>query len=1061
MSFRDRVRLDRYAAKDPHKALEENNLVVASFKRLDEGKEKESREIGTVLKCKEHNLFDVQLANEIMRDMPRAQLEYVVEKSYEEICRRVARAVAQGDKVFEEAVYNAMTEERFVPGGRALAGLGRPDYDLTLYNCNVFGIPEDSRVGIASHWARLFETYSRGGGIGWNLSILRPKGAIVKKVNGRSSGSVSWAEQFSQITGAVEQGGCFAGDVEIYTDKGKILATELADRLDAGEEIQALTHAGYRPITAAFRNGRKPTLEIVVWRTPPPTRAFAPISITVSPEHRMVVACAEDEEVPGTVGTKLPLGTKLVQAQELRLTDQLVCLPLTGNLERTLKYGDKQEVATVVAIQWGEEQDVFDFEVDDVHLICGNGFYTSNSRRGASLQGLEVWHPDIEEFVDVKAQTETLVLPDGQTFTRNRNLISNSNLSVLITNGFMEAVEADSEWQLVFPDLSDPEYDAVWDGDINKWKGLGKKVEVYKTVKARDLWNKVIQRAWEAGEPGLIFLDHANELSNSHYYSRLVAGNPCAEQILPANSVCNLGHINLAKFVKGDDQFPAEERSAAEAGNRVAWNDLRACIRTGVRFLDTVIDLNKYHEKGIEEQQKSERRVGLGFLGYGEMLFRLGLRYGSEEALKFTSRLLHYFSIESYTASSLLAKTHGSFPRFDAEKFLASQFVSNHTYEVREHIARHGMRNVTVNTVAPTGSVGVLLQTTGGCEPYFDLEYTSKTRIGVVHETSPVVQELVDRFGEDSSKWPSYVVTAQTGITPPEYVKTISTIQRWIDSSISNTINLPNSATVEDVGTAYKEMWRLGCKGGTVYRDGSRDEQVLYANKPAPKEPEPAADDTVILPRPDVGLSVTFSEKSPIGVIHTTLRHDTKTGDPIDFFILTNSGDVAADTEAIGRLISLILRWPNDQKVNQHKRLELIRDQLIGIIGREQEGIGPDAKRSLPDTIARIIDKYLAANFAGARIPFGTTQMKELLTALRKLRSDPEAFDKLTEFVLNGKAEEGPVDEYHEEMEVKIRRAEEKGLRLPYTTCPNCSNVAMVDIPGQCGYCRICAHTRC
>lgn len=901
----DRVRLDRYARKSSDHLLQPNDLVVASIERTfdREARKVESREIGHVCKVHEDNHFDVRIDNdqkEVVERIPRHRLEYVIEKTYQDICERVAKAVSMNDPEFAQTIFDLMVAEKFIAAGRILAGAGRPDYTLTLFNCYVFNPTGDSRSAITKHWGRLFETYSRGGGVGTPLSILRPRGAIVRKVNGRSSGSVSWAEQFSQITGAVEQGG---------------------------------------------------------------------------------------------------------------------------------------------------------------------------SRRGAAMLSQWCWHPDILEFIQAKALREEFRTQSGEVVSRNQNLIKNANVSVMISNDFMKAVEQDAEWDLVFPDLDDPDYDKEWDGNLWRWRDdLGKPVITYQTVRAKHLWDQIIQRAWESGEPGIIFMERANDMSNSYYYAYLCGSNPCSEQVLADSSVCNLAHLNLSKFVFVDDQFPEQERTGTAAAKQVDWEGITQAIHAGIRFLDNINDLNQYHDAKVEEQQTKERRIGLGLLGYGEMLLRLGLRYGSEEAVKFTDRLLKHFCTESYLASSELAKERGPFPAFKSDLFLRSGFMKRHTKAVKEAVERNGMRNVTVNTVAPTGSIASVLQTSSGCEPFFELEYTSTTRIGVVTERPPVGQEIVEKFGTNRSKWPDYVVTAHKGITPEQHVRTQAAMQRWVDAALSKTINLPNSATAKDVSDAYRLMWELGCKGGTVYRDGSRDEQVLYLDTVEPEEIEVEVvvdnnDDLgIVLPRPDVGHSVTFSEKSPIGTVHATMRHEPQSGEIVDFFVLMNTGDAAADAEAIGRLISLILRWPNNRQVNQQTRLTLIRDQLMGILGRGQEGMGPTKKLSLPDTIAKIIDRYMTADFPMGNIPYGFIQMKNLLDDLREIGSDREAFDKKVNEVLygesNGDADEA-IEQYREEVEEEIKQAEADGINLPYDLCPDCGNGTLVTIPGKCPYCRNCGYSRC
>ena len=1302
MDFATRVRLDRYAIKNPDQKLQVDDLVVVSLERVFEREKRpvESREVGHVTRIGETYSVKLIGSDEVVENLPRHKLEYIVEKTYDEICERVAVAVAKlepEDKQaqFSEQVKAAMVAERFVPAGRILSGLGRDDLDLTLFNCFVFAISSDSRTGISQHWGRLFETYSRGGGVGTPLSILRPKGSVVKKVNGRSSGSVSWAEQFSQITGATEQGG---------------------------------------------------------------------------------------------------------------------------------------------------------------------------SRKGAAMLSQWCWHPDIIEFIEIKAQREEIEAPDGQTISRNRNWIKNANVSVMITNDFMQAVENNGDYQLVFPDTEDPDYDEKWNGNIWDWTDkLGKKAKVYQTVRARELWDLIVKHAWAAGEPGIIFMGRAEGLSNSYYYAPLIGSNPCNEEILPANGVCNLAHLNLSRYTRLNGWCVAERTGCGLDGNEAAdffdWTQFQNDIRMGVRFLDNVIDLNKYHDEDIEAQQLSERRIGLGLLGYGEMLMRLGMRYGSKYALEFTDHLMRVFSTTSYRASVDLAAERGVFPAFDLDKFLESGFMKQQDETVRAAIKQHGMRNVTVNTIAPTGSTSVLMKTTGGCEPFFDLEYTSTTRIGVVKEKATIVEQLTTEFGEDREEWPDYVVTAQKGITPEEHVRTQATMQRWIDASISkciaagtliptdkglipveafadahkidtfastngefrtgghrilshyragqktatrvrldngaelvgateshrvltpkgwlriadlksgdivvgrfqeshsrggmplewtdslrtnanavetpkymtpafaqflgmiaadgstlestghvgitckndhvaatfrktcqevfriapketidarngvlslyltsrnlvrfvesligkgaynkhapiavlqgnydeklafltgvtldgyatpqglvvyegmskdlayhtaeiarsfgvprvnqgrkwvapskayaysamvsnelqeiiipiephkrravtykrfkvladvhkiersqfcshstkyhtlksaqyrdqsfvlntvakafgipadvpvhrvtevedagtvelydvevedaheyvvngmvshNTTNLPKDATVKDVADTYMLMWKLGCKGGTVYRDGSRDEQVLYVDEPVEVEVvEETAETAIMAPRPDVGHSVTFSEPSPLGTVHLTMRHEPQSGKIIDVFIAASKGDLSADAEALGRLISMILRWPNNSRVNQQTRLELIRNQLIDILGRGQVGLGPTAKRSLPDTVAKIIDKYLAGDFPTANIPFGLQQMKEIFDELKHYGGDLEDIERLEKYVLYGETNgqtEQDAEDYKQKMEREVTQAEAKGIKLPYDLCPDCGNGTLVSIPGKCPYCRTCGFSQC
>lgn len=1411
MEYRDRVRLDRYAVKNPDAQLQINDMVVASLQRKFDrtGRPVESREIGWVQSVNPDGTYDVKLDTDGTTEpkIPRSRLDYVTEKTYPDICRRVATAISTVEKKkdrkkFAEAVETAMVAERFVPAGRILSGLGRPGYDLTLFNCYVFNITQDSRRGITEHWGRLFETYSRGGGVGTPLSVLRPKGTVVRKVNGRSSGSVSWAEQFSQITGAVEQGGCFALYSKIDTPEGPVAANELANKYNQGTTVYVSTHCGAKRITNVFRNGIKPTYRIGV-------RCGRDVHVTtVSDDHKIITNRQTDapvETMPGWYFVDVANAAPGIDVAVLKNNDVVV-----GQITEVLYVG---------------EQETVDFEVADVHILSSDGIYTSNSRRGAAMLCQWCWHPDVLELVDVKALREEILLPDGKTFSRNKNLLCNANVSILLTEGFMRAVQQNADWDLVFPDTDAPGYDAQWNGDIWRWRDeLKKPVVVYRTIKARDLWNRIIQHAWEAGEPGIIFMERANQMSNSWYYAPLIGTNPCitgdmrtytktgifqivdntqtispllqdartyersyakgkpffitgvkdvvklstvegytlrctpdhkvmtpngwcrvenlrpgdrvhilnrggafgsegtkelgyvlgwlvgdghvsgeravldfyetkkclaqtfadwtfslvkgteraqreytitpsyveatdkytfgttrlcrllsdfgvdrnnlkrvpgiiwkstkqtqraflralysadgtvnnggekgcsvrldsislelltevqllllnfgiashvykfrtqggyrmmpdgkggqaeywcepfhtlaiskqnlikfqqrigfllryknkalaayldiktrgpysesftarvasitpdgnetiydstvpathayiangfichncSEQVLPDNAVCNLAHLNLGRYVT-TATLPRTVQTTAQAKRAFDWETLKADVQMGVRFLDNVNDLNVYHDDAVKKQQLSERRIGLGILGYGDALMRLGLCYGSDDATAFTNELMRVFTTTAYKASVQLAKERGAFPRFQADHFLNSGFMKQMPKDVRALVRRHGIRNVTITTIAPTGSTSVLMNTSTGCEPFFDLQYTSTTRIGIVKEKSGVVDQIFQQFGTEPQKWPPYVVTAQRGITPEHHVKTQAAMQRWIDSAIAKTINLPANATVKDVADAYMLMWELGCKGGTVYRDGSRDVQVLYTDKPVPVQVvEASSEIDFVRPRPDAGISVTFSEESPIGTIHMTIRHDPQTGDPIDVFVVTGKGDASADAQALGRLMSMILRFPDDQKINQQRRMELIRNQLSDILGRGQVGLGPDAKRSMPDAIAKILTRYLEADFPVANLPFGLQQMKYLLDELRTCGGDTTKLDQISGFILEGDPGNGhDVDEYRAEMETEIQKAEQDGIKLPYDYCPGCGNCTLVIIPGKCPCCRTCGYTQC
>jgi ribonucleoside-diphosphate reductase alpha chain len=334
------------------------------------------------------------------------------------------------------------------------------------------------------------------------------------------------------------------------------------------------------------------------------------------------------------------------------------------------------------------------------------------------------------------------------------------------------------------------------------------------------------------------------------------------------------------------------------------------------------------------------------------------------------------------------------------------------------------------------------------------MEWTSETRIGVVKERASVLDVLINKFGDKKENWPTYVVTAQT-LTPEEHVNTQACVQQFIDASISKTINMPEEATVEDVSKAYRLLWEKGCKGGTVYRSGSMDEQVLYTEEMSEEGiveviQEPMLG--VIRPRLNYGIGAIFSEEGPTGTIHVAIRHDVRSGDPEDVFVTCGKGDVDADAQAIGRLSSMFLR-SNIQGASQQTKLDMIRDQLEDINGRMQYGIGPDAKVSLPDTVAKVLRKYLSGEFQYPKLPFGSQQLIDMLNHV------PGEFTKenVLAYLLGNIDEDLETTMTHQEDE----RTQENTIKRKYDICANCGNTAFVKIPGKCGYCEMCGESAC
>ena len=435
------------------------------------------------------------------------------------------------------------------------------------------------------------------------------------------------------------------------------------------------------------------------------------------------------------------------------------------------------------------------------------------SRRGALMLMQWDWHPDVLEFIDSKNKA-------GQ--------IENANISVMVSDSFMKAVKNDEYWNLEFPDYENQAYkdiyDNVWDGDMHSWKAAGYPVRVYKTIKARELWNKIVVSAHSSAEPGVVFMERYNKLSNSYYFNKIICTNPCGEQGLPGWGVCNLGHLYLASFAK--------EVSQDELGPiyQMDWDTLKKSSASLTRFLDNVIDLTPYHFKENETNQKNERRVGGGTLGLGELLIKLRLRYGSSEATQFIDRLYQTITVEMYKESTRLAKEKGAFPKFETEKFLDSGFIKTLPEDVIQMIKENGIRNVTLTTQAPTGTVGSMLGTSTGIEPYYAFKFYRQSRLGF-HE---VFIPLADKYTHNG-QLPEFFVSAMD-LAPMDHIKVQAAVQRWTDSSISKTANAPADFTVEQTAELYEKAYELGCKGVTIYRDSSRTEQVLSLDKETEKK---------------------------------------------------------------------------------------------------------------------------------------------------------------------------------------------------------------------------------
>jgi len=427
------------------------------------------------------------------------------------------------------------------------------------------------------------------------------------------------------------------------------------------------------------------------------------------------------------------------------------------------------------------------------------------NRRGANMQCLLVSHPDIIDFINVKDDArkhiqllEELVskLPEKSKqleelyeYIESRRVVSDSNISVKLTDEFLSAVEQDDDFNL------------TWNG------------EVYETVKAKELWDKIIEKAWSAAEPGLMFWNRMVETNNLEYYSPLIATNPCAEQALGRYGNCLLGHMNLARYcIKDSNRYYF---------NYVAFeND----IKVAVRFLDNIISINdgKHPTKEQNEIALAERRIGLGITGLGDALIMMGLRYGSDESIQFIEHVMATFRNCAYSASCDLAEEKGGFPAYDEEGFFKSLFAQRLPSDIKKRIKETGIRNGMLLTCAPVGTGSIIAMVSSGIEPMFRKEYTRRVRNNDDEYIEyKIYHPLVSKLFSELDDIPDYVVDSSE-IHPRDRIKVQATIQKYIDNSISSTVNLPKDATLEDVADVYMHAWKMGCKGVTVYREGTR-----------------------------------------------------------------------------------------------------------------------------------------------------------------------------------------------------------------------------------------------
>ena len=461
-------------------------------------------------------------------------------------------------------------------------------------------------------------------------------------------------------------------------------------------------------------------------------------------------------------------------------------------------------------------------------------------------------------------EAETKLRTGGTYDVHHPEFLTGANISVCITNEFMEAVDKDGMYDLRFPDVENysPEemraYNEQWHevGDVRKWEEMGYGVRTYRSIKAKELWNLINICATYSAEPGIFFIDNANEMTNAKAYGQqVVATNPCGEQPLAPYSVCNLAAVNLAEM-------------ADRSTKTVDFEKLRQTVETGVRLQDNVIDATPYFLPENKKQALGERRVGLGVMGLHDLLIYCETEYGSKEGNALVDRIFEVIATSAYRASIELAKEKGSFPFLigdtDAETqelrqaFIKTGYMQKMPENIKEDVLKYGIRNSHLLTVAPTGSTGTMVGVSTGLEPYFSFSYFRSGRLGKFIEVkADIVQAYLEQNPDvDPNNLPEWFVTAMD-LSPEAHADTQCVIQRWVDSSISKTVNAPKGYSVDQVESVYRRLYNGGAKGGTVYVDGSRDTQVLTLKAEENGHDQEELDDA---PEPRVYLMDTIQE---------------------------------------------------------------------------------------------------------------------------------------------------------------------------------------------------------
>jgi ribonucleoside-diphosphate reductase alpha chain len=754
-----------------------------------------------------------------------------VDKTVEDSWRRLATALAAVERepeLWAERFYEALEDFKFLPAGRVLAGAGT-GRNVTLFNCFVMGTIPDDMSGIFTHLREAALTMQQGGGIGYDFSTLRPKGAPVKGVGADASGPLSFMDVWDAM-------------------------------------CRTIMSAGYR--------------------------------------------------------------------------------------------------------------------------------------RGAMMATLRCDHPDIEAFIEAKREPGRLRM---------------FNLSVLVTDAFMQAVKEGAAWELGFGGTT------------------------YKVIDARELWDKIMRATYAYAEPGVIFIDRINRRNNLAYCEAIAATNPCGEQPLPPYGACLLGSVNLAALI----------RQPFEAVAGIDLEELRRLVGLSVRMMDNVVDVSRFPLDQQTEEAKAKRRIGLGVTGLANALIMCGVRYGSAEAVALTERWLKAIQDTAYLASAELAAEKGAFPLFDREKYLAGEHISELDPEIREAIAKHGIRNALLTSVAPTGTISIFADNvSSGLEPVFSFKYTRNV---LMPDGSRKEEEVTDhafrlfrRLKGDGAPLPDYFVDAQS-LAPSDHVVMQAAVQKYIDSSISKTINIPVDYPFAQFKDVYLQAYELGCKGCTTYRPNDVTGAVLEVKKdkeqkpkaqqaelpfnaPAPAKPADVFEAggvvymTQPLNRPEALPGQTYKIKWPEGehALYITVNDIVQDGRrrPFEIFINSKNMEHYAWTVGLTRMISAVFRRGGD--------VSFVVEELKAVFD-PRGGAWMDG-RYVPSLLAAIGDVLERHMIDSGFLP--SRRSSNPLLEERQIVNLPEAVTP------------------------------NPGLGSRLAQCPKCGEAALIRIEG-CDQCTSCGYSKC